>query len=218
MIGDTFNIEPEYYQTAEAIWELAQTYMPHYQTQRHCISIAGESGSGKTITAVCLANLLNEKGIKTEILHQDDYFFFPPHTNHQKRIKDLNWVGTQEVNLVLLQAHVAAFLAGETHINKPLVNYNENFILPETHYFTDISVLIIEGTYTSLLTDMATTIFIQRDYKDTLPQRLERGRDVITEFTNQVLEIEHQIIVEQGKTADIVVEKDYRVSHANFRR
>lgn len=212
MIGDIFTIEPAYYQTAKDIWELLQVQMPDYQTQKYCISIAGESGSGKTITAVCLANLLHEKGIKTEILHQDDYFFFPPNTNHQKRIADLSWVGTQEVNLALLQSHVNDFLAAKDLINKPLVNYHENLILPETRYLTDIQVLIIEGTYVSLLTEMAAKIFIKRDYKDTLQQRIERGRDVISEFTNQVLEIEHQIISAQSKNADIFVQKDYQVT------
>lgn len=212
MIGDILNIQPEYYKTANDIWELIQDKVSHYQKERYCICIAGESGSGKTITAVCLANLLNEMGIKCEILHQDDYFFLPPASNHAKRVADINWVGPQEVNLALLQANVADFLAGKTEIHKPLVNYHENLILPETRHLTDIQVLIIEGTYISLLQNVGIHIFIQRDYKDTLSQRLERGRDVINEFTNQVLEIEHQIIVNQGKHAEIIVKRDYSVA------
>jgi uridine kinase len=61
------------------------------------ITIAGESGSGKSEIGAVLSDLLSEKDIKSIILQQDDYFVYPPKTNAEMRRKDLGQVGLSEV-------------------------------------------------------------------------------------------------------------------------
>lgn len=207
MIGDPLEVKPAYLQTAKAIF-------PHLNIlPKFTISIAGESGSGKSVTAVALQQVLQEHHLSSVILHQDDYFHLPPATNHAQRITDFNHIGPQEVNLTLLNAHVQAFKQQVIRIEKPLVNYKENTITTEQISFQNVDVLIIEGTYVSLLSDMDTRIFMTRNYLETLENRLQRGRDVIDEFSNQVLNKEHELIREHQHLAHLWVNKDYSVEY-----
>ena len=57
------------------------------------ITVAGESGSGKSETAATTAEELEKQGLKVIILGQDDYFKLPPRSNAAKRRKDITWVG-----------------------------------------------------------------------------------------------------------------------------
>lgn len=211
MIHDIINIKPQHYETAK---QILPYLLPEIlgSNEKYCISIAGESGSGKSVAAICLRELLAQEGIRTLVFHQDDYFFYPPVTNHQKRVDNIAWVGTNEVNFSLLQAHIDAFKSGISVVEKPLVHYKDNLIHQETLTLSNIQVLIVEGTYTSLLQSLDKRIFMSRNYHETYEQRKSRGRDVMDEFVEQVLEIEHNIISKHKALADIVVDKNYQLS------
>ena len=92
------------------------------RARRTVIAVAGESGSGKSTTALALADVLNEAALPTVILHQDDYFIRPPRANHMHRCSDLASVGPHEVNLALLGEHVAAFRAARPDVVGPRVD------------------------------------------------------------------------------------------------
>lgn len=206
MIGDNHTLHPKYFTTAEAI-------LPHLplNTQKLIFGIGGESGSGKSVTALALQQRLNELGYPTLLLHQDDYFKFPPASNHQKRVEDINWVGFQEVHLALLSAHCQAFKNGQSLLQKPLVDYPNNQLLEESISLEGISILLIEGTYCLQIPELDFRIFMCRTYLQTLENRLARGRDVIDEFSNQVLEIEHQLISPFAANADLWIDENYQV-------
>lgn len=210
MIHDIINIKPHHYDTAKQILPYLLPEMIN-SNEKCCISIAGESGSGKSVASICLRELLVKEGIRTLVFHQDDYFYYPPVSNHQKRVEDINWVGTHEVNFPLLQAHIDAFKAGISIVEKPLVHYKDNLIHQETLTLSNVQVLIVEGTYTSLLESLDKRIFMSRNYHETYEQRKSRGRDAMDEFVEQVLEIEHNIISKHKELADIVVDKNYKV-------
>lgn len=216
MLGDIIQIRPEYSQTADHLLQgifQSNSFVDGqlaFPQNRLSIVIGGESGSGKSVTAVCLAQQLAAQNLPALILHLDDYFHLPPATNHQKRLEDLAWVGAQEVNLALLQSHIDAFHRGETHILKPLVSYHENEIRTEYAHFQP--VLIVEGTYTFLLEHAHYYIFMERDYRDTIEQRKARGRDILDDFSEKVLAKEHEIVSPLCRFADAIVRKDYSVS------
>lgn len=178
---------------------------------RYTITVAGESGSGKSETAAALAEALEERGVKTGILQQDDYFIHPPRTNHETRMADIKWVGTNEVRLDLLDGHLAAAIADEASIEKPLVIYEDDEIATEVMSLAGLDVVIAEGTYTSLLDNVDTRIFIARNRLETMAARRQRGREEMDPFIEQVLEIEHEIIAPHRERADIVITRDYEV-------
>jgi len=175
------------------------------------ITIAGESGSGKSEIATALSQLLAEKGIKSLILQQDDYFVYPPKTNARMRRQNTNHVGLSEVHLTVLDQHLHDILMGKTEIDKPLVIFDDDLITEETVKLEGIKVVIVDGTYTSLLKNVYQHIFLDRTYIDTRETRKSRAREEQDEFLERVLDIEHQIISSHRDTADIIVTSTYDV-------
>ena len=208
MIGDVIHIKSEYYQTADAILGLLELSGDH----RKVLLVGGESGSGKSVTAMCLQQRLHLKGVSALVLHQDDYFHLPPKTNHEKRLNDVQWVGLQEVKLDLLQIHLNMFLDHQPTLTKPLVNYRTNGILEENVPLSAYQIIIIEGTYVLQLHDAHTGIFMDRNYQQSRAQRLSRNREPYDEFIEQVLQIEHIIIRGLRPKAHILVNPDYSVT------
>ncbi len=179
--------------------------------QPFVISVAGESGAGKSITAAAIAETLKEKKLLVKIFQQDDYFYLPPFTNDKRRREDIEWVGLKEVNLKLLDKNLYQAKKGVIKIEKPLIIYKENKIIKEVFDMTGVHVCVVEGTYTSLLKNVDKRIFIDRDYNETFNDRKNRARDKMDSFTEQVLEIEHQIIHNQKFMADIILDKNFKV-------
>jgi len=179
--------------------------------RRVVVAVAGESGSGKSTTAVGLARALTDVGIPTGIIHQDDYFVRPPRTNHEYRLLDLRHVGPHEVNLDLLQSHVDAFLAGWDGVEAPAVDYPANRFVTQRFDFSPLSALIVEGTYVFRLRGIDTRIFLDATHEDTKARRRVRNRDIDAPVIDHILAIEHEIIARQAQQADIVIDRDFDV-------
>ena len=99
---------------AQQLRSLLSVRWESHAWQRRVIGVAGESGSGKSVTAEELARACNGVGLGTLVLNQDNYFFLPPRTNHEHRVESLENVGPHEVNMALLSSHISAFRAVET--------------------------------------------------------------------------------------------------------
>ncbi len=210
MKGDIINLNDENRQTALNIVEPLLSEIKKTKGIYN-ISVAGESGAGKSIIATAIAEQLENEGINVKIFQQDDYFRLPPFSNDKKRRADLMWVGTDEVNLNLIDQHLKAAKEGSKTIEKPLVIYPENRITTEVFDMSGIKVCIAEGTYTSLLKNIDKRIFIDRDHFDTIEDRHKRGREVMDPFIEEVLEIEHEIISKHKDKADIIIDKYFYV-------
>lgn len=178
-------------------------------SRRAVITIAGESGSGKSVTAVSLAEAFAEQDIRALVIHQDDYFIRPPHTNHAFRLRMADAIGPHEVRLDLLQAHIDAFREGVSQVEAPLVDFARDRIGHQTLDFGGMEVLIVEGTYVSLLERITARVFMARTYLDTVEQRKARGRDQDDPRILSFLEREHEIIAPMRERADIVMDHDY---------
>ncbi len=205
MKGDKLLIEPHHTARAEECCDLLEERLDG----RYSISIAGESGSGKTELSFELARLLTDRGSKAGILGQDDYFVFPPKTNHEMRRTNIEQVGPYEVKLDFLDSNLRSFKRNESPIFKPLVIYDEDRITHEEMDVSDLQILIAEGTYTSLLEFIDFRMFIDRDYHQTLEDRKRRARDPFEPFIVDVLEREHQIISQHKAMANAVVSADF---------
>jgi uridine kinase len=181
---------------------------------RYIITVAGESGSGKSETGRAIADELEKFGIKSVLLGQDDYFILPPRSNDQKRREDPEWLGPHvEVKLDVIEQNLVDAIQGEREISKPLVDYDSNTIEEETINLDGIKVLIVEGTYTSLLKHVDTRIFIARNWIDTLEhrQKRKRGNEVGDPFIEQVLSTEHKIIAGHKQLADFLITKNFDI-------
>lgn len=186
---------------------IAELRLP--RPDRVAIAIAGESGSGKSVTATGLAQQLGATGIRTTVLHQDDYFILPPRTNHEQRVLDLANVGPHEVDLARLQSHVDAFRAGENRIEGPAVDYPANRFVTRRHDFSTVQALIVEGTYVFRLRDLDLRIFLEATHEDTRERRRVRNRDIDAPIIDRILTIEHELIAPQSASADIVIDRDF---------
>ncbi len=215
MQGDTIVIEPHHRSAAAGVTDII---LPAIQAHegRFTLTVAGESGAGKSEIATAIAEALESNGVNCLIFQQDDYFVYPPKTNDRTRREDIGWVGSQEVHLDLLSAHLAAFIAGDDALEKPLVNYADDVINTETISMNGAHVAIAEGTYTSKLENVNVRVFIDRDFRDTRKHRERRNRDAseLDSFTDEVLAIEHDIISADKAVADIIISRDYTVSTA----
>jgi len=181
---------------------------------RYVITIAGESGSGKTETGKAIKQVLQEYGISSLLLGQDNYFNLPPLANDAMRKSDPEWLGPhKEVNLHLLEENLMKSVAGADSIIIPHIDYYSNNKIDLEIDLKGIKVIIVEGTYTSLLKHVDTRIFIDADYKDTLKYRKlrNRGNEVDDPFTEGILETEHKIIAGHKYLADYIISKSYEV-------
>lgn len=200
--------------------KVARKIVPHLiekikqKEGRYTISVAGESGSGKSTTGKAIAVELAKIGIHCVLLGQDDYFVLPPKFNDAKRRENSEWLGPHvEVNMELLDQNLKDAINGVNQIVKPLIDYHQNSVEDEIIDLQGIKVVIAEGTYASLLKHVDTRIFMASTRVDTLVYREKRnrGNEVGDPFIEQVLMTEHKIIAGHKQLADFVVTNTYEV-------
>lgn len=216
MIGDIIELEEKHLAPASEIIAQLKERFSFGSKPKIAIGIAGESGSGKSVTAFALQKLLEEERVKSVVLQMDDYFKLPPKTNHENRLVSLENVGTHEVDLEKLAQNLNDFREGRSEIEKPLVSYNENTIGTEKINASAYDVVIVEGTYIFEINEFDFKIFIDRNYKDTYENRMKRNRDEQSDFVEQVLEIEHRIIRDFKNNADLILGKNYELINPNL--
>ena len=190
MEGDILIVEEHHKKVAKQIVEMINDEINDTKG-KFIITVAGESGSGKSETAASIASELEIRGIKCYIFQQDDYFVYPPKTNTEVREGDINWVGAKEVKIDLLDSHLKSIRQGDFEIVKPLVIFKDDKITEETVNIGEYKVIIAEGTYTTLLKNVNKHIFIDRDLHETLIARRKRNREKQDGFLEKVLTIEH---------------------------
>jgi uridine kinase len=211
--GDVLVIE-DHHRRVAALIAAAVGGAIRARSGRFVVTVAGESGAGKSETAAALAERLAQDGFPSVILCQDDYFALPPRSNAARRRADPEWLGPHvEVRLDLLQANVDAALAGASSIEKPVVDYDSDLVSSEVVSLDGVKVVIAEGTYVSLLRHVDCRIFIARDWRETLEhrQRRRRGAEAGDPFVEALLSTEHKIIAGHRQLADFVVSNDYDV-------
>jgi uridine kinase len=211
--GDVLVIE-EHHRRAAAEIATALAHAIRVAKGRFVVTVAGESGSGKSETAAALAERLALDGSPAVILGQDDYFALPPRANDARRRIDPEWLGPHmEVRLGLLQANVDAARAGVTALEKPVIDYDADSVSSEVVELEGVKVVIVEGTYVSLLRHVDCRVFMARNQLETLEHRRKRnrGKEIHDPFVESVLGIEHRIIAGHRHLADFVVTRDFDV-------
>ena len=170
------------------------------------IAIAGESGSGKSTTAVSLLLELQKVGIDAHILHLDNYFASIPELKEERRRANLQSIGISELNIALLQEHIRAFKNGSNSIEIPILSQDRSQFVTTEVDFQDIDALIIEGTFVLALEEMDLKSFLDVSFDKSRSR--SRVRDTKDEFYAKVLEILHAHIQPYTSEADIVFDED----------
>ncbi len=176
------------------------------------VSIAGESGCGKTTLSKLLQEILASKGIKSLILHQDEYFKLPPRQNHLARENSFDHIGPQEVRLDLIEQHILTIKKRTaTSIAIPVMNWETDTEEEVDINIAGIQVVIVEGTYTTLLENLDRKIFIDTSYLDTRSNRINRNREEVTDFIERVLAKESAIIQGQKTSASVILDSSFKM-------
>ncbi len=195
------------HQTQNVIHKLALN-----TNNKYAISISGESGCGKTTLAKSIHKQLESTGWKVLVLHQDEYFKLPPKQNHDARLVDLNHIGPQEVRLPLLNEHIVNIKAGEHNfLNVPRMDWDSDTEQIKQLDIKNVDLIIVEGTYTSLLKNVDKRIFIDTNYQATRQNRVNRNRETVTEFIERVLQKESEIIQKHKELADLVLDQNLNI-------
>ena len=215
MKGDSIIIEEHHRAAAAGVCDILLPALSG-ASGKYVITVAGESGSGKSETAAAIAERLAKDGIESFIFQQDDYFVYPPRSNDRARREDIGWVRPQEVKLDLMDRHLAQFRDGVSTIDKPLVVYEDDRVDGEQVDVAGARVAIAEGTYTTLLDNVDCHVFIDRSYEQTRAHREKRRRheSELDPFIDRVLAIEHDTISAHKARAQLIVNADYSVSRA----
>jgi uridine kinase len=210
MQGDIILVGEEHRRAAELIVDRIAEAVAD-AGRRTTITVAGESGSGKSETGQALADALEARGIRTVVLQQDDYYVLPPRFNDAARRANFAWVGTSEVRLDLLDGHLAAAQQGADAVVKPLVIYADNRIDEEVVSLEGVDAVVAEGVYTSLCEHVDYRVFIDRNRLETMAHRMKRGREEFDPFIEEVLTAEHEIISQHRSRADVIITREYDV-------
>ncbi|PJJ85062.1 glycoside hydrolase 100 family protein [Mucilaginibacter auburnensis] len=204
----TYKLQQKYSELCAAILAV----LPVVGKNVMVISIAGQSGSGKTTLAYALKRELQQLGVKTILLHQDDYFKLPPKQNHMAREKDFGHIGYDEVRLEVLDEHIRQIkLQQHSTITIPRMNWVKDVEEQMVIDIKDAQVVLVEGTYTSLLSQPRFKIFFNADYRETRESRAGRGRDKDNDFIEQVLQKESGLISMHEDLANLVLNNQLEV-------
>lgn len=210
MINESIEIKDEYFELSTAlIKRLEQQSL--LKKDKLVIGVCGESGSGKSVTAICLQKDLERQNIPAVILHQDSYYKLPPKENHARRKADISWVGYNEVQFDLIRANIEQFRSHAEKMTVPVVDYEKNIFLEREVDIKDTQVLIVEGVYTFIIDEFDYKIYMERNFKDTLENRKKRTRETYDPFVERVLNIEHELILPLREKADVLISKQYRI-------
>lgn len=211
MLNDLLIIKPHHLTPAREIVEIILSELDD-GPKRYVLAISGETGSGKSTLAMAIKHFLKEKSIKSFIFHMDDYFHLPPTSNHLQRLEDINYVGSQEVNLELMAKHICQVKKGLSELHKPFSHHKENEIRKEIVNFDNHKVILVEGNYSALLDHVDKKIFIDRPYMETLQLRKSEGKGAYNDFEMEILQIQHEIIKDHKKFCDLVLNMEYEIT------
>lgn len=213
-IKESLVIRKEYFNLSEELFEIFKKE-GLLSKEKIVIAIAGESGSGKSVTAKCLHTTLMKNGVSSTIIHQDGYYKYPPKENHQKRKENVNWVGVNELHLDKMQQHIDDFRSCRSEIVIPVVNYKLNQFSSTRQTIADKQILLVEGVYAFFLKNIDFKIYMSRTFHETLEKRKSRIRESYDPFVEQVLEIEHDLLSSHRSIADVVINKDYEIDEGH---
>ena len=190
--------------------------------RRAVVVLGGESGAGKTEIVEYLRYLLRGEKMRGVTIAGDAFFRLAPEANHRARLEAHDqerleqYVGPGEVDLERLDEVLKE--VADRNIDKVEVPSDCRRLGSRRYPRVPVSlegadVVLVDLTYGLALRHVTLKVFLESDYKKRIAAVEERNRsrdpDQDFDFIRQILEIEHRIIREMKKEADIVVTGRY---------
>lgn len=213
MIGDKICVAEEHRIKARNIYD----EVSKSTTEKYVIAVSGPSGSGKSEIASLLATQYLTAGKKSYVISCDNYVKLAPRDNEDVREKiystsqDIGlreFLGTdKEIDFQRLNEIIKDFKAGKEMLSLRFIDNPNNIIKHDKKLlgFSDIEVIIIEGTWSMNIDNCDKKVFLENDYEATMAHRKRRGRDPLTAFGEKVLAIEQEKIERLHAQADYIV-------------
>jgi uridine kinase len=206
MSGDVLLIEQKHIEVAK---ELA-IEIGMQKKGKITLAIGGESGSGKSEIAESLRNKLRSAGFRVKILHMDNYYKVPPHLrNDHRRKHGMSAVGLHEINWKQLHSNINDLHRGY-HTVMPFIDMHTNQV---DHLITDLSeidILLIEGLY-ACNSPADIRAYIDLTYHETMNAQVIRRKEIVDEFRLDVLEKEHQEVLNTKYLANCIVTPAFKL-------
>ncbi len=211
MLGDVLLIEDKHRQAAQALAEkILQT-----GKARPVIAISGESGSGKSELAHCLARAMKDQGIRAKVIHSDNYYFVPPEArNDWRKARGPESIGPEEYDWDAIHRTVSDFRAGSLS-EMPCIDLVTDQVDTLKTDFSRVGMLIIDGLYAIATVHADMRVLIDITYHETKKAQLLRGKEKVNEWRMTVLEQEHRRVSPLREKADWIVDGSYRLQQAD---
>jgi len=208
MLGDVLLIADKHRNAAA---EIVKEVLAN-RKDKMIVAISGESGSGKSELAHCIAKDLRKEGIMAKPIHIDNYYRIHPleRTEWRKKNGIENAVGLNEYDWDTIYRNIEDF-RNSRKSTMPCVDLVTEQIDQLTTDFNSIDMLIVDGLYAINTEGADIRVFIELTYHETKKAQVVRGKEPQNEYRMQVLEREHQVVQSLKNKANILVNKDYNV-------
>ena len=181
----------------------ADTILPHIKDKK-IVAIGGESGTGKSEVAYLLRSKLAKEGVRSIVMHLDDYYT----TNFKERneVRKLNGIiGLGEMDWVRINDPLNSFLKGAFQIYIRVLNKFTEGKEYRIVWVNDIDMIIVEGLYAGNITQADYKVHLKGNRQSTHAFRRRRGKEPITEYRVKVLQAESEAVQLLCSKADLEV-------------
>lgn len=204
MLNDIVFINKKHEDAALSIYERIKTDI----SNKYIVTISGEVASGKCEISIALGRLFKKEGVKSKIIHMDDYYKIPPEDRTHWRMKHgIESVGYDEYDWHRIRHNIIDFKNSKKSSlpSVDLVTMQVDEIITD---FAGIDMLIINGLYSIKIKEANLRVFVELTYKETLEQQIADKKEELDEFRMKVLEREHQVVQSLKPEADFYIDFD----------
>lgn len=204
MLNDIVFINKKHEDAALSIYERIKTDI----SNKYIVTISGEVASGKCEISIALGRLFKKEGVKSKIIHMDDYYKIPPEDRTHWRMKHgIESVGYDEYDWHRIRHNIIDFKNSKKSSlpSVDLVTMQVDEIITD---FAGIDMLIINGLYSIKIKEANLRVFVELTYKETLEQQMADKKEELDEFRMKVLEREHQVVQSLKPEADFYIDFD----------
>lgn len=201
MIGDPLHYKPHHFKKAEKIIN----YLAKFQKFPIIITIAGESGTGKSEIADIIQRRLFELNIRAYVISCDDYYKSSPGKRKEIRQKT-GVISHKELYWKKIKKIMRGFKKHKSKVYIQRYNLFSDSLEHTRINTTKLDVLIFEGLYAGYLDKTDLKIYLDSTHDDTYKFRKKRKKENPDDnWRKHVLKIEGEEVRKTKQHADVII-------------